>query len=74
MKLPEKKSKFLRNVPGKIEILLTRIHDPHISNQIDAAADMCLFDDFPALVPSPVLLWSIFPICVNLMLQVRWID
>jgi len=25
-------------LPGKIEILLTRICDPHISNQIDAAA------------------------------------
>jgi len=34
--LPEK-SKFHLNLPGKIEILLTRIHDPQISNQIDAA-------------------------------------
>src|SRR6218665_384101 len=32
-----KKSKFLGNLPGKIEILLTRIHDPQISNQIDTA-------------------------------------
>src|SRR6218665_523817 len=37
VKLPGKKSKFLGNLPGKIEILLTRIHDPQISNQIDTA-------------------------------------
>ena len=33
-----KKSKLLGNLPGKIEIFFTRIHDPQISNQIDAAA------------------------------------
>src|SRR6218665_2898502 len=32
-----KKSKFLGNLPEKIEILLTRVHDPQISNHIDAA-------------------------------------
>ena len=32
-----KKSKFLGNLPGKIEILLTRIHDSQISKQIDAS-------------------------------------
>ena len=32
-----KKSKFLGNLLGKIEILLTRIHDPQISKQIDGA-------------------------------------
>jgi len=31
------KSKFLGNLPGKTEILLTRVHDPQISNQIDSA-------------------------------------
>ena len=36
VKLPEKKSKFVENLPGKIETFLTRIHDPQISNQIDA--------------------------------------
>jgi len=37
LKLPEK-SKFFENLPGKIEFFLIRIHDPHISNQIDVAA------------------------------------
>jgi len=36
VKLPEK-SQFLGNLPGKIEFYFTRIHDPKISNQIDAA-------------------------------------
>ena len=35
-KLPEK-SKFYGNLHEKIEIFLTWIHDPQISNQIDAA-------------------------------------
>jgi len=39
VKLPEK-SKFLGNLPLKIEILLTRIQDPQISNQIDATDEM----------------------------------
>jgi len=41
--LPEKSKFFVKlsekieiSRPGKIEILLTRIHDPQISNQIDA--------------------------------------
>jgi len=38
VKLPEK-SKFFGNLPGKIDIFFTQIHDPQISNQIDAAAD-----------------------------------
>jgi len=29
-------------LPGKFEILLTRIHDPQISNQIDAAGRLLL--------------------------------
>jgi len=29
-------------LPGKIEILLTRIHDPQISNHIDAAGLLLL--------------------------------
>jgi len=33
-----KKSKFFVNLPGKIEKFFTWTHDPHISNQIDAAA------------------------------------
>ena len=37
VKLPEKPKCFV-NLPGKIKILLTRIHDPQISNQIDATA------------------------------------
>src|SRR6218665_1199436 len=32
-----KKLKFFGNLPVEIEIFLTRIHDPQISNQIDAA-------------------------------------
>jgi len=32
------KIKFLGNLLGKIEIVLAWIHDPQISNQIDAAA------------------------------------
>jgi len=36
MKLFSEKSKFFGNMSGKIEICLTRIHDPQISNQIDA--------------------------------------
>jgi len=36
VKLPEK-IKCFGNLPGKTEILFTRIHDPQISNQIDAA-------------------------------------
>ena len=36
VKLPEKIN-FLENLPGKIEIFFTWIHDPQISNQIDAA-------------------------------------
>jgi len=35
-KLPEKIKIYFTNLPGKIEILLTQIHDPQISNQIDA--------------------------------------
>ena len=35
LKLP-KKLKFFENLPGKIEIYCTQIHDPQISNQIDA--------------------------------------
>ena len=31
-----KKSKFFGNLPGKVDFF-TRIHDPQISNQIDAA-------------------------------------
>jgi len=34
-----RKSNFFVNLPGKIEIVLTRIHDPQISNQIDAAVE-----------------------------------
>jgi len=30
------KSKFSGNLPRKIEIFVTRIHDPQILNQIDA--------------------------------------
>ena len=33
--------------PRKIEIFLTRIHDPHISNQIDAAES-----DYPVVHPT----------------------
>ena len=32
-----KKSNFFKNLPGKIKIVFIRIHDPQISNQIDAA-------------------------------------
>jgi len=46
VKLPEK-SKVFGNLPEQIEMLLTRIHDPQISNPIDAAVleypYLCLF-------------------------------
>src|SRR6218665_1218011 len=31
-----KKLKFIGNLPGTIEMFFTRLHDPQISNQIDA--------------------------------------
>jgi len=37
-KISLEKSKSFENLPGKIEMLFARIHDPQISNQIDAAA------------------------------------
>jgi len=37
-------SKFIVNLLGKIEFFLTRIHDPQISNQIDAA-DLYIAND-----------------------------
>src|SRR6218665_1257807 len=37
-----KKLKFFGNLPVEIEIFLTRIHDPQISNQIDAAVAILL--------------------------------
>jgi len=37
VKLPEKNQKKIRNLPVKMDFF-SRIHDPQISNQIDAAA------------------------------------
>jgi len=58
-----KKSKFLWNLPGKIEIFLTRIHDPQISNQIDAAA--FIYFVFVTIIYNVTIQLGINNICSN---------
>jgi len=47
LKMFMEKSKLFKNLPGKIEISLTWIHGPQISNRIDAAGLSGSFDHDP---------------------------